>query len=83
MDIFIYEANNGKDGIQKSKTTATKPHICDIDACFRWLWIYVELHKKSKYSAYPCIIISAKAEKNIDKDKNLNLGVKAYLYETV
>jgi two-component system chemotaxis response regulator CheY len=75
---IIYEANNGKDGIQKVKQLLPNLIICDIMMPVLDGYGFMELHKKSKYSNIPVLLISAKAE-NIDKDKNLNLGVKAYL----
>jgi hypothetical protein len=54
----------------KKLNNCYKPHICDIDACFRWLWIY-GLHKKSKYSHIPVLYFRKKKQKIWAKTKIL------------
>lgn len=74
----VYEAENGRHGIEKINLIEPDLIICDIMMPVLDGYGFMEQHKKSKYSHIPVILVSAKAEK-LDEDIALNLGAQGYL----
>jgi DNA-binding response OmpR family regulator len=74
----VYEAENGKDGIEKIKETEPNLILCDIMMPFLDGYGFMDELKKTKFSQIPVLFISAKVSVE-DQVKGISLGAKGYI----
>lgn len=73
----VFEAQNGKEGLEKVKQFKPDLILCDIMMPILDGYGFMEKHKLSKYSDIPVIFITARVEEK-DQEKGFGLGVKGY-----
>jgi two-component system chemotaxis response regulator CheY len=74
----VYEAGNGKDGIEKTKEIEPNLILCDIMMPVLDGYGFLKELKKTKFSQIPVIFISAKVAIE-DQARGINLGAKGYI----
>lgn len=74
----VYEAENGKDGIEKIKETEPNLILCDIMMPVLDGYGFMNELKKTKFHKIPVLFISAKVAVE-DQSKGISLGAKGYI----
>lgn len=74
----VFEAHNGKEGLEKVQETEPNLIICDVMMPVLDGYGFLEKHSKSAFSHIPVLLLTAKVEVT-DKEKGINLGAKAYI----
>jgi two-component system chemotaxis response regulator CheY len=74
----VYEAENGKDGIEKIKEVEPNLILCDIMMPVLDGYGFINELKKTKFAQIPVLFISAKVAIE-DQVKGISLGVKGYI----
>jgi two-component system chemotaxis response regulator CheY len=73
----IFEAQDGKEGLEKVKEFKPDLILCDIMMPVLDGYGFMEVHRISDYSYIPVIFLTAMVEQK-DKEKAIDLGVKEY-----
>ena len=74
----VFEAQNGKEGLEKVKQIIPNIIICDVMMPTLDGYGFIEAHKQSNYAFIPVVFVTARVGE-ADQEKGLALGVKAYL----
>lgn len=74
----IFQAENGLQGIHKVKEVEPDLILCDIMMPQLDGYGFMTEHMKSNYASIPVVFLSAKAAE-VDQNKGIDLGAKAYI----